>query len=611
MNNKLGLAIKVVSDGAYNALVCNKGTWVNKIIDPRHYLRLFSGLVGTKNVVTAMSFSEYGCYVMLLRDIPGHAGDCLSAWLFIPYNIDIKDEQVIEAYNYSKGILALSSIEPVKDEINAFFGKEYPIKKCSCLYSPSVGDLFGLRTFKDEHELGDILGRKRYQQYYSQFQAVFLLENKSDVIVNPDKASSFRDLTKQPLEEYCVLMLPTEKELSEMGQGTKVIFRNGKTFDSPISAKKGSRVELFARRNGFEDLVLKPITIDEDVMSFPHVGHLIWKKMIDRAFFDIRNHDGEKVEVKKIVVDGYDITNQPVSLPEEECCRAKVQITAYRYEPWESTVDLLSLREKVKVTLHRAEANYVIDLANGREAEMTLKSEYLDGSHESPLEGYSLDENPAGMKLRVSLGYKIKYWFYGILTVIGVVVVFVGLNAIDTWLSTHEFKWGLPPWEEIILPADTIPDATEYSEIPDSATLAYLNNNEKWKKDSLEKYAATQGLYDQLINYQFENLKNNSIDSCEKYDEIKTVADQAYSLGIQMSEKYYDDGTITIKSWIKKVKKAIDGGSFKNDFNEVVDDKPQNTQGSLEKQVLDKQEKQAKSIQKERFKDKKESGKMV
>ena len=33
--NKLGFAIKVVSDGVYEPLVCNKGSWFKKVIDPR------------------------------------------------------------------------------------------------------------------------------------------------------------------------------------------------------------------------------------------------------------------------------------------------------------------------------------------------------------------------------------------------------------------------------------------------------------------------------------------------------------------------------------------------------------------------------------------------
>lgn len=79
-------------------------------------------------------------------------------------------------------------------------------------------------------------------------------------------------------------MSPTASELSLMGQGAKVVFRNGKTFDSPLFVKKGSRVELYARRDSFEDVALKPITIDTDVVPFPHVGYLNWKKTISKSF---------------------------------------------------------------------------------------------------------------------------------------------------------------------------------------------------------------------------------------------------------------------------------------------------------------------------------------
>lgn len=111
--NKLGFVIHVVSDGAYNALECNKGTWAKKVIDPRHYLRIFSGLVGTKNIVTAISFSEFGCYIMMLRDIPGHAGDCLSGWIFIPNSINITDDEVMGAYCFAKNLLNQTSIENI------------------------------------------------------------------------------------------------------------------------------------------------------------------------------------------------------------------------------------------------------------------------------------------------------------------------------------------------------------------------------------------------------------------------------------------------------------------------------------------------------------------
>ena len=53
--NKLGFAIKLASQGAGNAIECNKGQWINKVVDIREYLKLFNGLQGTDNIVTFMS----------------------------------------------------------------------------------------------------------------------------------------------------------------------------------------------------------------------------------------------------------------------------------------------------------------------------------------------------------------------------------------------------------------------------------------------------------------------------------------------------------------------------------------------------------------------------
>lgn len=605
--NKIGFVIKAVSGGAHDILTCNDGTWKKNVVDPRDYLRMFSALGETDSTLTAISFSQYGCYIMLLRPIFGRAGDCLSAWLFIPNNIVIGDDSIFEVYKYVKEVLKLSSIEKIEDKIIQLFDKKYVEKEYYSDYLPSSGELFAFRYVNDEIQLKELLGRKRYQHYYSKYKAIFLLQRDSDVRANSD----IENLTDKELEEYCILMPPTDRELSEMGQGAKVISRNGKTFDSPVSIKKGSCVELIARRKGFEDLVLRPFTVDKDVMPFPHIGHLNWKKMIDNSFFDIRNNDGEMVEVEKIVVAGHDITNRPVPLSEEECRHANIQITAYnRYEPWNSTEDLLKLREKLKITLHRAEKSdkYKIILANGKVAEMTLKSKYLDGLGKSPLEGYSYDD--MNRTLYTSYRYKIKYGSYGILTVLVLFLLWGGLSVMDTWYDTHNFKWGLPPWEDINCPTDSSDvDSAACYVTPDSAAVAYLNNNGKWKKDSLEKYAVTQNLYTQLINYQFEDLKNTTIDSCNRYNEIKSVAEQAFSMAIRMSEKYPDDGTITIESWIKKVRHEIDKANTNDGFTEVEDEKSSNTQGSLARKVSEKQNKQLKSNPREATKGKESKSK--
>lgn len=570
--NKLGFAIKVVSDGVYEPLVCNKGSWFKKVIDPRHYLRMFSGLVGTENVVTAMSFSEYGCYIMLLRDIPGHAGDCLSAWLFIPCNVDIDDEQVMEAYHYAKSVLAQSSIEAIENETYDFFDKEYPEKSYCSQYAPSTGEKLGLRFVNEEGELSELLGKKRYQEYYSQFKAVFILDRNAEIQVNAEGASFFGDLTKQPLEEYCVLVSPTASELSVMGQGTEVVFLNGKTFDSPVSVKKGSRVELYARRDSFEDVALKPIKVDEDVIPFPHEGHLNWRKVIDKAFFDIRDHEGNSVKAKTIIVAGYDVMFQPVSLPEKECGHVKVQVSASKYETWEDTVDILNLQGKKKITLHRAEGEVCcnIVLANGQEAKITLKSKCFDGLGESPLEGYSYD----GRTLCASITYKLKYWFYGILTAVGIVIVVAGYLAFDSYMDNYEFQLGWPPIVDKNVQQPSDGDVSHEEPSDSISAITYLNEHDKWSKavmDTLD--ALPTGLYDCLKQYRLADLANMTIDSCEQFNKIKEVAKKAMDNGVQMSKDYDDspDSTITVMNWIKKVQNKIDHKSKTAGFSELAD----------------------------------------
>lgn len=597
--NKLGFVIHVVSDGAYNALECNKGTWAKKVIDPRHYLRIFSGLVGTKNIVTAISFSEFGCYIMMLRDIPGHAGDCLSGWIFIPNSINITDDEVMGAYCFAKNLLNQTSIENIRAEAESFFSKIYIEKKNVIPYSPSVGDKLGLRYVNSEGELLELLGKKRYQEYYSQFKAIFILDRNSEVEVNAEGASYFSgDLTKQPLEEYCVLVSPTDRELSEMGQGTKVIFRNGRTFESPISVKKGSRVELFARRNGFEDIAFKTFTIDDDVMTFPYAGHLDWKKIIRKTVFDIRNYEGKKVEAEKIIVAGYDVMQQQVSLPEEECRHAKVTVSAFKYEPWKSTEDLWSLQGNLKVTLHRAEekVDYTIVLANGQKAEMTLKSKYFDGLSESPLEGYSSD----GRTLYASLGYKLKYWLYGILTAVGIFVIIAGYASFDSYMDNHEFQFGWPPIVEKKVAPPSEDDEADMEPSDTVEAIAYLNEHEKWSKAAMDTLSALPtGLYDCLKQYRFEDLVNMSVDSCEQFNKIKEIAKKAMENGVEMPNVYDDspDSTITVKKWMQKVQAIIDNLQKKDDITDVIDQPTTVAQpkedGELVKKVNENKQKKA------------------
>lgn len=237
--NKLGFAIKLASQGAGNAIECNKGQWVNKVVDIREYLKLFNGLQGTDNIVTFMSFDDSGCFLTQLRAISGRGGDFLSGWIYIPNTIEATGEDIMNAYNYVRNILSQSNLSEYKEDIESFFSKEFPQKKCTAQYIPSSGEEFGVRFNNVYYSMKEILDVDRYQPYYSSYKAIFLLDKDGEVKIAKDQVSKFKDLTKQHLNKTCIFNAPSPEEVRLLGRGTKIIFQTRKEFKSPVLTKMG------------------------------------------------------------------------------------------------------------------------------------------------------------------------------------------------------------------------------------------------------------------------------------------------------------------------------------------------------------------------------------
>ena len=450
--NKLGFAIKLASQGAGNAIECNRGQWISKVEDIREYLKLFNGLQGTDNIVTFMSFDEGGCYLTLLRAISGRKGDFLSGWIYIPNTIEATGDDIMNTYNYVRNILSQSNLNDSIEEIKEFFSKEYPKQEYAAQYVPSSGDEFGVRFLDVYYSMKEILDADRYQPYYSNFKAIFLLDKSGEVKIAKEQVARFKDLTKITIEKTCIFKAPSPEEVRLLGRGTKIVFSTKQEFNSPVLTKKGDRIQLFALRDGFEPVVLPPITIQEDGQKcFIDPRTVKWKKRINPSMFTVYNRDHEKIENVRISINGTDITmGQEVFLYEEDCRQATVKYSAPDYEPFEHKRNLL-LNEFCEITLNRKVKSYqtTIELANGKHAEMILESKYLSSKYDSPLKGYEFEEEYHGGKvLRMSSWFVWKQRLWGFFSALAVVMLIIAYAAFDAWLDTHHFKFGLPPWEE-------------------------------------------------------------------------------------------------------------------------------------------------------------------
>ena len=526
--NKLGFAIKLASQGAGNAIECNKGQWTSKVVDIREYLKLFNGLQGTDNIVTFMSFDEGGCFLTQLRAISGRMGDFLSGWIYIPNTIEVTGDDVMNTYNYVRNILSQSNLNDSIEDIEKFFSKEYPNQEYVAQYIPSSGEEFGVRFIDVYYNMKEILDSDRYQPYYSNFRAIFLLDKNSEVKIAKEQVARFKDLTKFNIEKTCIFNAPSPEEVRLLGKGTKIFFSNKREFNSSVLTKKGDKIQLFAYREGFEPFTLPIVTIQENVQECT-IDHRIvkWKKRISHSMFTVFNSQRERIDGVLISVNGVDIpTHQDLILGADDCRQATVKYSAPDYESFEERRNLL-LNDYHEVVLKRKVKSYqaTVELANGKFAEMTLESKYLPANYDSPLFGYDFDEEYGGKKvLRMSSGFVWKQRLWGILAALAVIMAIVAFKAFDSWVDTHKFKFGLPPWEETRPAQQYTPDNSfESDEIAQDQTnnqsdfgiqdtvdtsieaaIKYLDNNDVWVKSEMEKYPDLKGLYDDMNSFELK-----------------------------------------------------------------------------------------------------------
>lgn len=578
--NKLGFAIKLASQGAGNAIECNKGQWTNKVVDIREYLKLFNGLQGTDNIVTFMSFDEGGCFLTQLRAISGRVGDFLSGWIYIPNTIDVSGEDVMNTYNYVRKILSQSNLSDLKENIESFFSKEYPSKEVAAQYVASKGQLYGVR-FLGHYTLKEIVGEHRYQPYYSDYKAVFLLNKEEEVTITKEAANSFRNLTDKDIVKTSILVPPSKATLQALGRGTKICRKDGSDFNQPLLANVGSKVSLILYRSGFENIDLEiNITPERKVLDFSKV-EIIWKKKISSSMFTVRTRKNEKIDYEvRILVNGEDITFRDVLLSEESCRQAHVKVSAPDFEDFEQNCNLLNGGLDITLSRKVKQSKMIVKLFNGTQGKMTIESKYLPSKCESPLKGYCFEEDSQGNQvLRLSIGFVWKQRLWGFCAALIVGILLIAFTAFDAWIGTHRFKFGLPPWEEIsATQQDNSDDSTsvdgtqnqnenqggsEQNSSEDAsleAAIKYLDNNSTWTKSEMEKFPDLQGLFDDMNNFNLPRLIDEwstKLASSRRLKQICESANKTFTNGwnpCQGSHKptynHPDDEQISLTNYI-------------------------------------------------------------
>lgn len=536
--NKLGFAIKLANQGASNAIECNGGKWTNRVVDIRDYLKLFDGLQGTDNTVTFFSFDEGGCFITLLRAIPGRIGDFLSGWIYIPNNIEVSGEDVENTYRYVKSILSQSNLSDQKREIEDFFAKSYPKKEYPYQYTPSKGELYGVR-FLGRYSFKEILGEYRYQPYYAKYKAVFLLDKNEDVEIVNEVRKQFNDLTDIEISKTAILIPPAQNDLKRLGNGTQILLPNEIIFNAPLVVNWGSEQTFILSRKGFENITFVVPVSSEKQNVWPNKD-VVWKKQITLSMFSVLNGNNEAIaDGFKIEVNNSEVKYAGVLLSEEECKYANVKVTSNKYEAYEKVYNLL-VDGPHKIILHRkmrTEETQIV-LSNGELAEIAIKSKDMPSDLNDLLTGYDYHKGRLGL----NPWYVWKQRLFGFVAAVITALLITLYLAFDAWLDTHEFRLGIPPWERKTEVSATANNATgnedvnsnnEQSETePEDEfslenAIKYLDENDVWSKSEMEKYPDLNGLYDDMNNFELIKLLSEWAEKLSRSDKFHAVCEAA------------------------------------------------------------------------------------
>lgn len=584
---QLGLVFNVTSGGLRTVHQCNAQgqTWTKSIPDLRGDFSVLPNLDGSGKTVYQLRFlGTEGFLIALVKPQKGNmsrGADHSAAWIHVPARAKISGEELVNVLNdVEQAISRLEGTDTAK--LNSVFAKQYsenPLRQplISRLSSKADGPI-AVRNYSATPgaiaTLTEVLDALA-QPVYAQCKSVFLV----DVAAGLQVASTVKTIT-EPLKHLVVVEPPKAKDnfvphlRSEENQAIE--------FKEPQEFVEGETLTVYWGRKGYATIekqvrVVQGLNADE---AFKFGANDV-KRLLLPSFFTVRSEKGPLISNAKIRIDNIILTDKGLPFTEADWTKKhNIMVLAEGYENKNSDDALptqnltISMKAKVfgdrrtlplydgsvkiaKVTIEvrgkrRISINDLI-LKNG---ELQLKSSKSKGS---------ANQRNTGKGLGL-------YW-ERVALIVGVLIIILGGLFVAYKLWTEDKEDAKPTPESIEVSSNPDSETGPYSSSGDSLDFemvrAYLDNNEKWSRDSLEKFSSSEGLFDALNEYQLEALSNYQaiVDKSEKLRQIEERAKEMN--GPFPKGKFADNNVITVDNYIKKLKRILaDKSAAKNETSQ-------------------------------------------
>lgn len=546
MEHKLGIVIQAANQGNQEIFQSNKEqSWANSI----HELRKpMNGLTFSKDDTEPAIYVEFlgekGYLLALVFSDRARDADNATVWVHVPAACNISSAETVEVIERIKEVAKTGNFKsnPIFDEIadKTYQDKGVLVPAVSTICSAPKASKYGVRRLSN-FTLKELFGNNIAQHEYAKYKGIFLL-NQSVGFGN-----DFEELGAE-LKKVRTLQAPKSQEGFEP---YIVVAREDVPFTKAVEYPDGADVCIKWKKEGYKSISKKAKVTDKEE-DFQNSIKIDAKEDIYKEVhcdnIKVYGSDGSHIDNFKVLLNRLP-QNRTLYVP----TRGECQITIKADEYEDKDVTLKGLTSDKGIKLEKKQYTYHFVLEGSKEEYILTTQRRLT---KSPIKGYSADDDISEKDVNhLSYGailQKIMYFGIGFGACLLAVGLYVGWNV---FVMDREFKFVDKQAAGVTATQDE--DFTS-TDTDTQKAFNYLESNDTWHKDSLDRFDATRGLFGELNEFEVNKIKDrNATLNNDKLGKIVEALEQipADSRPGTHDGKYNakDDKQININNYINSI----------------------------------------------------------
>ena len=163
--------------------------------DDRNFYKHLAFKEGKDQVVICISHANEGCYLRILRYIPGRSGDNQEAWIYIPANLVVPADMLNQAITVVRDAILDTKLTEHTSGLEDVFKREYTIRDVHPIVKKSSQGRIAYRVVPKEG-LPSLLGDKLFESYYYDFEKTLFVDDENLSVLDTYEDISSNGFTK-------------------------------------------------------------------------------------------------------------------------------------------------------------------------------------------------------------------------------------------------------------------------------------------------------------------------------------------------------------------------------------------------------------------------------